>query len=215
MTNHVAFTFSCQYHYTCGLQSVSSKTSTIGHTKYNKLWPLHTRDREPVTITLQALSLVEKVEPVQVHFTLRSRDRRSMWMPSGCKVYMNMASNGSCFTVTWTIIKTHLLEGTPNTKPGDRGTPKAHNHLVILFYHAWGPAWIKIHWIEFGWGPGHTWLHTTLEGTWPYYMILEVCWDGLWTLPFGLSQFHGHGLLAHVWSGPYLVWVGPLHYYSY
>ena len=30
---------------------------------------LHTRDREPVTITLQALSLVEKAELVQVHFT--------------------------------------------------------------------------------------------------------------------------------------------------
>ena len=24
-------------------------------------------------------------------------------------------------------------------------------------------------------------------------MILEVCWDSLWTLSFGLSQFHGHG----------------------
>ena len=24
-------------------------------------------------------------------------------------------------------------------------------------------------------------------------MILEVCWDGLWTLSFGLSHFHGHG----------------------
>ena len=24
-------------------------------------------------------------------------------------------------------------------------------------------------------------------------MILEVCWDGLWTLSFGVSQFHGHG----------------------
>ena len=24
-------------------------------------------------------------------------------------------------------------------------------------------------------------------------MILEVCWDGLWTLSFGLSQLHGHG----------------------
>ena len=24
-------------------------------------------------------------------------------------------------------------------------------------------------------------------------MILEVCWDELWTLSFGLSQFHGHG----------------------
>ena len=24
-------------------------------------------------------------------------------------------------------------------------------------------------------------------------MILKVCWDDLWTLPFGLSQFRGHG----------------------
>ena len=24
-------------------------------------------------------------------------------------------------------------------------------------------------------------------------MISEVTWDGLWTLSFGLSQFHGHG----------------------
>jgi hypothetical protein len=24
-------------------------------------------------------------------------------------------------------------------------------------------------------------------------MILEVCWDGLWTLSFRLSQFYGHG----------------------
>ena len=22
-------------------------------------------------------------------------------------------------------------------------------------------------------------------------MILDVCWDGLWTFSFGLSQFHG------------------------
>ena len=39
----------------------------------------------------------------------------------------------------------------------------------------------------------HIWLHITLESLWPHYMILEVCWDGLWTLSFGLSQFHGHG----------------------
>ena len=49
------------------------------------LGPLHTWDWEPVTITLQALSLVEKVEPVQVRFTLRLRDQHSMWMQDGCK----------------------------------------------------------------------------------------------------------------------------------
>jgi hypothetical protein len=32
----------------------------------------------------------------------------------------------------------------------------------------------------------------TLTTIGPHYMILEVCWDGLWTLSFGLSQFHGH-----------------------
>ena len=76
------------------------------------LGPLHPRDWEPVTITLQALSLVEKVEPVQVRFTLRSRDQQSMWMQDGCKAYMDsyMASYGPRFTVTWTIFKNCLLE---------------------------------------------------------------------------------------------------------
>ena len=33
-------------------------------------------------------------------------------MQDGCKVYIDsyMASNGSCFMVTWTIFKNHLLE---------------------------------------------------------------------------------------------------------
>ena len=67
---------------------------------------------QPVTITLQALSLVEKAEPFQVRFTLRLRDHQSLWMQDGCKVYMDsyMASNGSHFMVTWIIFKTHVLE---------------------------------------------------------------------------------------------------------
>ena len=65
-----------------------------------------------MTITLQALSLVEKLEPVQVRFTLRSRDQWSMCMQDGCNVYMGsyMASYGSCFMVTWTTLKNYLLE---------------------------------------------------------------------------------------------------------
>jgi hypothetical protein len=39
-------------------------------------------------------------------------------MQDGCKVYMDSytASNGSCYMVTWTIFKNHLLEVglTPN-----------------------------------------------------------------------------------------------------
>ena len=42
-----------------------------------KLRALHTLDWGPVTIALQVLSLVEKVEPVQVRFTLRLRDQHS------------------------------------------------------------------------------------------------------------------------------------------
>jgi hypothetical protein len=77
--------------------------------------PLHTRDWEPVTSTLQALSLVEKAEPVQLRFALRLRDHQSMWMQDGCKVYMDsyMTSNGSCFTITWTNFKNHFLEVGP------------------------------------------------------------------------------------------------------
>jgi hypothetical protein len=77
-----------------------------------KLGPLHTQDREPVSIILQALSLVEKAELVQVRFTLCLRDQRKMWMQDGCKVHMDfyMASNGSWFMVTWTILKNHFLE---------------------------------------------------------------------------------------------------------
>ena len=74
--------------------------------------PLHTRDWEPEPITLQALSLMEKAEPVQVRFTLLLRDQRSMWMQDGCEVYVDsyMASNGSCFMVTWIILKNHILD---------------------------------------------------------------------------------------------------------
>ena len=65
-----------------------------------------------MTVALQALSLVERVELVQVYFTLRSRDPRSKWMQDGCKVSMDsyMASSGPCFRVTRTITKDHLLE---------------------------------------------------------------------------------------------------------
>jgi hypothetical protein len=47
--------------------------------------------------------------------------------------------------------------------------------------------------IAFGWGPNHIWFQTTLEDLWPDCMMLEVYWDGLWRLSYGLSQFHGHG----------------------
>jgi hypothetical protein len=46
-----------------------------------------------------------------LRFTLRLRDQRRMWLQDGCKVYMDsyMATNESCFMVTWTIFRNHLL----------------------------------------------------------------------------------------------------------
>ena len=84
-----------------------------------------------------------------------------------------------------------LLVGRSNTKPGVHSTLNAHIYWFILFNYVWGPAWINLIEIAFGRGPGHTWLHTW--GFVTHYMILEVSWDGLWTLPFGLSQFRNHG----------------------
>ena len=74
---------------------------------------------------------MEKVELVQVGFTLRLRDQQSMWMQDGCDVYMDsyMAPNESCFMITWTTFKNHLLEVGLTQKPGDHGTPIAHNYI--------------------------------------------------------------------------------------
>ena len=79
-----------------------------GHGFLICVWgPLRTRDREPLTLTLQALSLVEKAEPIQVRFTLHLRDQQSGWMQDDYKVYVDsyMPLNGSCFVVTQNIFK--------------------------------------------------------------------------------------------------------------
>ena len=104
MCNFILFKF---LHVKC--QKLAKTLSKI-HTAQQHWGPLHTRDWEPMTNTLQALSLV--AEPFQVHFTLRLRDQQSMWMQDGCEVHVDsyMALNGSCFMVTWIIFKNHLLE---------------------------------------------------------------------------------------------------------
>jgi hypothetical protein len=167
------------------------------------LGPLHTRDWEPMTITLQALSLVIKVEPVQVCFKLRLRDQLSMWMQHGCKILHVFLHD-----IKWIMIQGHVdyfqkppLGGRLNIELGDHGTLNAHNCCYFLFIICEDPAWLEIHWNNIWLRPGHTWLHTTREDTWPHYMILEVCWDGLWTLSFGLSTTWSR-LLGRVWSDP-------------
>ena len=121
------------------------------------------------------------------------------------KVYMDsyMASNRSCFMVTWTIFKNLTLGGRPHTKSGDHGTPKSHNCWFILFYHVWGPTLIEIH-------CNNIWLrvrsHMTLHYTWESVTTLRHFGGVLgrpvdtffWALTILWSR-----LLARVWSGPH------------
>jgi hypothetical protein len=108
--------------------------------------------------------------------------------------------------VIWTIFKNHLLEvGLTQNQETMALWMLA---IVNLFYFiiCEDHAWIEILEITFGWRPSHTWLHTTLEDMWPHYMILKAPWDDLWTLSFGLSQFHSHGswLVCEVVMSPML-----------
>ena len=169
-------------------------------------------------VTLQAHSLVENAEPVQVRFTLCLRDQQSKWIQDdGCKVYMDsyMASDGSCFMVTWILFKNHLLEVGPTQNQETMALRTLTTVDLFDFTICEDTHDIEI---AFGWGPSHIWLHTTLEGPWPHYMILEVSWDNLWTSSFGLSQFHGRALgscvkwplvecLVQTWCGIHNVWV--------
>ena len=85
---------------------------------------------------------------------LRLRDQWRMWMQDdGCKVYMDsyMASNGSCFMVTWIISKNHLLEVGMTQNTG-----RWHSEF-IGFYHVWRPCvdrnsnWLRA-WSHYIWG---------------------------------------------------------------
>ena len=165
----------------------------------------HTRLRAHDHNAIQALSLVEKVELVQVHFTLHLGDQRSMWRQGGCTVYIDffMASNGSCLMVTWVIFRNHFLE--VSVTQNDWETIALWTFIIVAlfcnFIMCKDPHEFRSIEIGFGWGPGHIWLHTTLEGLWPHDMILEVCWESLWTLSFGLT-ISWSWLLTRVWKDP-------------
>jgi hypothetical protein len=120
---------------------------------------------ETVTTTLQALSLEEKAEPVQVCFTLRLRDQWSMWMHDGCKVYMDtyMASKRSCFMVTWIIFKNYLLE-VGLTQNQETMAPNAHNRWFIDSIMCEDLHDVKFLETTIGWGPGHIHLLTKVVG---------------------------------------------------
>jgi hypothetical protein len=158
-----------------------------------KLWEPKRKCPKAVPRHLQNLEVWSRV--------LKRSVKSYMTWPSTTTIAMDfyscrsshMASNGSCFMITWTIFKNHILEVdlTQNRKTmalRTLTTIDLFNFIMREDLHEWNFTEIA-----FGWGTGHIWHHTALEGPWPHYMILEVCWDGLWTLSFGLPQFHGHG----------------------
>ena len=145
-----------------------------------------------------------KVELVQVRFTLCLRDQWSMWMQDGCKVYMDsyMARNGSCFMVTWTIFKNHLLEVGLTQNWETLALRTLTTIGLFYFYHVWGPAWIEIHW-------NSIWLraqsHMTSHYTWGSVTTLHdfggVLGRPLDTFLWALTSIWSR-LLALVWSAP-------------
>ena len=98
--------------------------------------------------------------------------------------------------------KNHLLEVGHNTKPGDHGTPVAHNRSFILYSHVWGPAWIEIHWNSI---KLRVCSHMTSHYPWglvtALYDLGGVMGRPLDTFFWALT-ISWSWLLARVWSGP-------------
>jgi hypothetical protein len=128
-----------------------------------------------------------------------------MWLQDGCKVHMDsyMASNGSCFMVTWIIFKNHLLK-VGLTHNWETMTIQTLTTVdLFYFYHVWGQTWIETHW-------NSIWLRTRSHMT-SRTLYLRVhdhttwCWrcvgmsfGHFWALTLLWSR-----LLACVWSDPY------------
>jgi hypothetical protein len=94
-------------------------------------------------------------------------------MQDGCKVYMDfyMASNGSCFIVTWTIFKNHLLKVSLTQNRETMAFRTLTTVDLIYFFMCEDPHILKCIEITSGGGFGHIRLHTTFEGLRPHYMI--------------------------------------------
>ena len=143
----------------CKVNLDGSTFSTNGSSNIAMVIVLQSSNGEHVIITLQALSSVEKAEPLQV----RSSEERSMWMQDGCKLYMD-SWNGSCFRVTWIIFTNHLLE-VGLTKPWETMALWTLT-TVALFYFVMCRTHVNRHSLKlhFGWGP--------IQHMTSHYMIL-------------------------------------------
>ena len=169
------------------------------------LGPLHTRDWEPMTSTLQPLSLVEKAELVKFasHYVWGTNGTYK-WMHDGCKVYMNPTWHRmDHVSVTWIYFKNYLLEVglTQNRNTMALWTLTT----VILFYFNMceDPTWTKLHWNS-SWS--RTRSHMTSHHTWgPVTTLHDV--EGVLGRPldtfFWALTISRLRLLARVWSGSY------------
>ena len=113
-------------------------------------------------------------------------DVKSTW------IHSYMASNGSCFTVTWITFKNHLLKVGLTQNQGDHGMPKIHDRWFIIVYHVWGPRMLRIsskqHLVG---GPvTHDFtVHLRAHDHTPWFW---TCLGMVFGHLFGLSQLHGH-----------------------
>jgi hypothetical protein len=155
-----------------------------GHKSLLNIGPLHTWQWGPMAIALQAHSLVEKMELVQVHFTLHLRDQSNKWMQDGYKVYIDfyMASNGSCFMVTWTIFTNHLLEVGLTQHMALQNLTTIDSLYFIMCEN---PTWINFHWNSIWLRVSHIWFHTHLKAC--DHTIWFWNWSG--THPLGSNNF--------------------------
>ena len=149
---------------------------------------LHTRDWEPVTLTLQALSLVEKAEPVEVRFTLRLRTTgvwecrmnvKSRWILTWHRMdyvsrslgyFQQLGAHGMLTTVDLLCSRSHVRTRL-NKNHWNSIWLSAQSHMISLY--TWGFVTI---------------LHNSegvLDGT--FFWALTISWSRL---------------LACVWSGP-------------
>jgi hypothetical protein len=149
-----------------------------------------------VTITLQALSLVEKVSSSLLHTMLEGgtnrvcackMDVKSTWLPTWHRI-------GSCFMVTWTIFKNHFLEVGLTQNRETMALWTLTTIVLIYFIMCEDPLELKFIEVTFGW-----W-HSHIRGTLHVRICDHTTWfwrcvgtGGLWTLSFGLSQFRSHG----------------------
>ena len=170
----------------------------FGHTQRQR-----ERERER-PLHFKHFLLVEKAEPVQVHFTLCLRDQRSIWMQDGCKVYMDSytAFNGSCFMVTWTTFKNHLLEVGLTQNQETMALQTLTTVDLFYFIMCEDSAWIEIPWdgiwLMVGSRMTSHYTRGSVTTIHDFGGVLEQRLDMfLWALTISWLR-----LLARVWIGP-------------